>query len=100
MVIVRTLVLLAAAALLCSCTSLEGSTADTTTWTSEVKQGSAKVARATARGAEAVGDSMGTAYRGVTKGFEDPRDKAYGAYPRDYVNTIRKHMQRFEDVPD
>jgi hypothetical protein len=100
MVIVRTLVLLLAAALLCSCTSLEGSTADTTTWTSEVKEGSAKVARATARGAEAVGDSMGTAYRGVTHGFEDPADKKYGPYPRDYVNTIRKHMLRFEDVPD
>lgn len=100
MVIVRTLVLLLAVALLCSCTSLEGSTADTTTWTSEVKEGSKKVANATARGAEAVGDSMGTAYRGVTKGFEDPRDKAYGPYPRDYVNTIRKHMVRFEDIPE
>lgn len=100
MVIVRTLVLFITAALLCSCTSLEGSTADTDTWTSEVKEGSAKVARATARGAEAVGDSMGTAYRGVTHGFEDPADKAYGPYPRDYVNTIRKHMMRFEDVPE
>ena len=100
MVIVRTCVLLIAGLLLCSCTSLEGSTADTTTWTSEVKSGSVKVARATARGAEAVGDSMGTAYRGVTNGFEDPKDKAYGPYPRDYVNTIRKHMMRFENVSD
>ena len=96
---VRTLVLLSLAALLCSCTSLEGSTADTDTWTTEVKQGSAEGRVAQRRAApRQSATSMGTAYRGVTNGFEDPADKAYGPYPRDYVNTIRKHMIRFEDV--
>lgn len=100
MVIVRTFVLLAAALSLCACTSLEGPTADTDTWTAEMKQGTKKVASATTRGAVAVGDSIGTAYRGVSKGFEDPADKAYGPYPHNYVATIRKHMLRFEDVPE
>ena len=96
----RTILPLVAACLLCACTSLEGSTADTETWSSEVKQGAATVGRATARGAEAVGDSIGTAYHGVTNGFEDPANAAYGPYPKDYVKTIRKHMLRFEGVPD
>jgi hypothetical protein len=100
MVIVRTLALVAAALLFCACTSLEGTTADTETWTDEVKAGGRKVASATARGAEAVGDSVGTAYRGVTKGFEDPADEAYGPFPHNYVTTIRKHMLRFEDVEE
>jgi hypothetical protein len=100
MVIVRTVIVAAVALVCCACTSLEGTTADTDTWTSEVKEGSKKVAAATARGAEAVGDSIGTAYRGVSKGFEDPADKAYGPFPHNYVATIRKHMLRFEDVSE
>jgi hypothetical protein len=62
-----------------------------------MKESGQKVASATVRGAEVVGDSVGTAYRGVTEGFEDPENAAaYGPYPRDYVNVIRKHMVRFE----
>jgi hypothetical protein len=99
MVILRTILPQIAALLLCACTSLEGTTADNATWTSEMKHGASRVASATARGAEAVGDSLGTAYHGVTNGFEDPADKAYGPYPRDYVMTIRKHMLRFQGVP-
>jgi hypothetical protein len=101
MVIVRTLAfatLVAVALLVCACTSLEGTTADTETWTDEVANGTKKVASATARGAVAVGNSVGTAYRGVTNGFEDPADKKYGPFPHNYVATIRKHMFRFEDV--
>jgi hypothetical protein len=97
-VIVRTLVCIAALLLFCACTSLEGPTADTDTWTSEVKQGTEKVASATARGAKAVGSSIGTAYRGVSNGFEDPASKAYGPFPKNYVAVIRKHMIRFEEV--
>ena len=97
-VIVRTLGCIAALLLFCACTSLEGTTADTDTWTSEVKEGTGKVASATARGAKAVGSSIGTAYRGVSNGFEDPGSKAYGPFPKNYVAVIRKHMIRFEEV--
>jgi hypothetical protein len=100
MVILRTILPVLAALLLCACTSLEGTTADEETWTAEVKQGAGKVAQATARGAVAVGDSLGTAYKGVTTGFEDPANSAFGPYPKEYVRTIRKHMLRFEDVPE
>ena len=100
MVILRTIVPLIAALLLCACASLEGTTADEETFSSDVKQGARAVASATARGAEAVGDSLGTAYQGVTNGFEDPESSAFGPYPSDYVRIIRKHMQRFEDVPE
>jgi hypothetical protein len=95
---VRTLAFLIALLCLCACTSLEGTTADTETWTSEVKAGAEKVGSATARGAKAVGSSIGTAYRGVSNGFEDPRDKAYGRFPKNYVAVIRKHMMRFEEI--
>ncbi len=100
MVILRTILPQVAALLLCACTSLEGTTADTDTWKSEMKQAGAQVASATARGAEAVGDSLGTAYKGVTTGFEDPAHSAYGPYPKDYVQSVRKHMLRFEEVPE
>ena len=56
------------------------------------------MASATVRSAEAVGESVDTAYRGVRKGFEPPENNAYGPYPQDYANTIRKHMLRFEGV--
>jgi hypothetical protein len=97
-VIVRTLACIAALLCLCACTSLEGTTADTETWTSEVAEGTGKVAAATARGAKAVGRSVGTAYRGVTDGFEDPASKAYGPSPKNYVAVIKKHMLRFEEI--
>ena len=106
MVTVRTpaaaalLFLALACAALCACTSLEGTTADTDTWTSEVKEGAEKVGSATARGAKAVGHSIGTAYRGVSNGFEDPKSKAYGPFPKNYVAVIRKHMIRFNDIDD
>ena len=100
MVILRTIVPQVAALLLCACSSLEGTTADQETWTSDVKQGARTVASATARGAAAVGDSLGTAYQGVSNGFEDPEHSGFGPYPNDYVRTIRKHMQRFEAVPE
>ena len=103
----RTLALLIAAALLCSCTSQSTSSPKVeATSPSEVeavktgvKKGGQKVASATVRGAEAVGESVGTAYRGVKKGFEKPQNgTAYGPYPGDYMNTIRKHMMRLEGV--
>ena len=96
--IVRTLACTAALLFLCACTSLEGTTADTETWTSEVKAGAEKVGDATARGAKAVGRSVGTAYRGVANGFEDPASKAYGPAPKNYVAVVKKHMLRFEQI--
>jgi hypothetical protein len=100
MVILRTILALVAALPLCGCASVEGTTADEGAWTSDVKQGALTVASATARGAVAVGGSLGTAYRGVTTGFEDPGSSGFGPQPNDYVRTIRRHMQRFEGVPE
>jgi hypothetical protein len=100
MVILRTILPLVAALLLCACTSLHGPAPDMETLRSEVKQGALTVASVTARGAVAVEDSFGTAYEGVKTGYEDPKYGAFGPYPEDYVRIIRKHMQRFEGVPE
>jgi hypothetical protein len=101
MVIVRTLALLITASLACSCSTVSDTAPDVETLTTGVKQGGQKVATATVRSAEAVGESVGTAYRGVTNGFENPANEAaYGPYPRDYVNAIRKHMVRFEGIKE
>jgi hypothetical protein len=95
---VRVLVLLAAASLLCSCTSVQGTRTIAAELTQDVQVGGEKVASASVRGAEVVGESVGTAYRGVKKGFDPPATDAYGTDPLDYVNTIRKHMLRYEGV--
>jgi hypothetical protein len=100
MVIVRTLALLIAASVLSACSSFEGTASHVETLTTGVKEGGQKVASSTARGAKAVGKSVGTAYHGVTNGFQDPESKAFGPYPDDYLNTIRKHMMRFEGVKE
>jgi hypothetical protein len=102
-VIVRTLVLLLAAALLCSCTITTSpeTSARVEALKTGVKESSQAAATATVRGAEAVGEAAGTAYRGVTNGFETPESQAaFGPYPQDYVSAIRKHMMRFEGVKE
>jgi len=68
-------------------------------WARETRENAASAARATARGAVVAGEAVGTAYRGVVKGFDEPASGAYGDYPRDYATVIRKHMVRFEGVP-
>ena len=98
MVIMRTIALWIAAALLCSCVSLERTTAHVEDLTTDVREGSHKAAEVTARGAEAVGESVGTAYHGVREGFSEPDSQGYGPGPRDYVAAIRRHMLRFERV--
>jgi hypothetical protein len=98
---VRTLALFIATALLCSCSTSPDTASKVDALKTGVKEGSQRAASATVRGAEAVGESVGTAYRGVTNGFETPEDQAaYGPFPRDYVTTIRKHMMRFEGVKE
>lgn len=104
-VIARTSVLLYAAFLLCSCSSPDGpapesATAPESAWKTQVREGSQKVASATAHGAVVVRDSVDTAYRGVKNGYAEPEDRAYGPYPRDYPRVIKKHMQRFEGLDD
>ena len=99
--IVRTLALLIAITLLCSCSTTPESPSRLEAVKTGVKHGRQRAATATVRGAEAVGESMGTAYRGVTNGFEMPEGQsAYGPYPQDYVSAIRKHMIRFEGVSE
>jgi hypothetical protein len=95
---VRTFALLITAALLISCSSFEGTSAKVEDLGTDLKAGSRKVASATVSGAEAVGDSVGTAYHGVKQGFQEPDDRAYGPYPKNYVNKVRNHMLRFGGV--
>jgi hypothetical protein len=97
---VRTLAPLLAACLLCSCSALEGGAPDPEALKADVRQGTERVASATVRGAEAVGDSVGVAYRGVKTGYAEPRSDSYGPFPRDYVSAIRKHMLRFGGVKE
>lgn len=58
-------------------------------------------ASAVKSGAGAVGRGVATAYRGVRSGFEEPdADARFGPYPRDYVETIRKHLIRALHYPE
>ncbi len=91
---------LAACALGLGCTSLDGPTSDVDTWKADWKDRSARMADGAARAGEAVGESMSTAYQGVRDGFEDPDQTNFGPYPKRYVSTIKRHMLRFEGVPD
>lgn len=81
------------------CTSIDGPTRNVDQWKKHWSKRATEVKDGAARGAEAVGDSLGTAYRGVRDGFEDPRKGAYGPYPKGYAEAIRSHMLRFEGVP-
>jgi hypothetical protein len=91
---------LLACGLLFGCTSIEGPTSDVDTWKQSWKQRAGAVADGAGRGAEAVGDSLGTAYQGVRDGFEPPKPDGYGAFPEHYAAHIKHHMQRFEGTPD
>ena len=91
---------LIACALLAGCTSIEGPTADVDQWKRGWKNRAGAVADGAGRGAEAVGESLGTAYQGVRDGFEPPVADGYGPFPERYAASIKHHMQRFEGVPD
>ena len=92
-----------AAWLLClgplACTSIDGPTSDVDEWKKDWSTRATAVKDGAAAGAQAVGRSMGTAYRGVREGFEEPDASAYGPYPKGYADAIRRHMLRFEGVP-
>jgi hypothetical protein len=46
-------------------------------------------------GAGSFSRGMGTAYRGVRAGFEEPGDAAAcGPYPKDYVTLVKRHFAR------
>lgn len=64
-------------------------------WGEEAK----KLGGAAVRGGKAVGNSLGDAYKGVTSGFDDPDEDAFGRYPTHYAERIRKHFERFLDMP-
>ena len=92
-----------------ACGSTRGPSADASPWQDRaavVKNGAERGAEVVGeslgtayRGAEAVGESLGTAYRGARDGFEEPSADSYGPYPKDYAKVIRQHMLRFEGVP-
>ena len=83
-----------------ACTSIDGPTEDVETWRESWKGRAVAVKDGAAAGAEAVGESLGTAYTGLRDGFEEPTSDAFGRSPRNYAERIRKHMIRFEGVPD
>ena len=83
-----------------ACSSIDGPSSDVDTWKDDWKGRAVAVKDGAARGAEVVGDSLGTAYRGVRDGFEEPGAGAYGPYPKGYAEAIRRHMLRFEGTPD
>ncbi len=76
------------------CSAIDGPTLDVDRW----KERAGRVSDGAARGAEVVGESLGTAYRGVREGFEAPSDRAYGAYPKGFAEAVRRHMLRFEKI--
>ena len=66
-----------------------------------VIEGSKAVGRAVANGAVAFREGMGTAYRGVRHGFQEPSDDAaFGPHPRGYVDLVKKHFFRVLRYPD
>jgi hypothetical protein len=83
-----------------ACSSIDGPSSDVDTWKDDWKDRAVAVKDGAARGAEAVGESLGTAYQGVREGFEEPAAGAYGPYPKGYPEAIRRHMLRFEGVPE
>jgi len=82
-----------------ACSSTGGPSSKVDTLKQEWTNGSMAVKDGAARGAEAVGESLGTAYRGVRDGYEEPGADGYGPYPKGYAELIRRHMLRFEGVP-
>jgi hypothetical protein len=82
------------------CTSIDGPTEDVDEWEDGWKERAVKVKDGAAAGASAVGESIGTAYKGVRDGFEEPNPNGYGPYPKGYAAAIRRHMLRFEGVPE
>lgn len=82
------------------CTSIDGPTAEVDEWKGEWKGRAVAVKDGTAAGAKAVGKSIGTAYRGVRDGFEEPNPAGFGPFPKGFASAIRRHMLRFEDVSE
>jgi hypothetical protein len=80
------------------CTSIDGPASDVDEWKGEWRQRAVRLRDGASAGATAVGDSIGTAYRGVRGGFEDPQERGFGPYPKGFADAIRRHMLRFEGV--
>ena len=66
-----------------------------------VIEGSKAVGKAMKDGAVSFGKGMGTAYKGVRHGFQEPdADSSFGRYPKQYVSLVRKHFFRVLRYPD
>ena len=90
----------ALAVLASGCTTIDGPTEDVDTWKTSWKGRAVAVKDGAAAGAVVVGESIGTAYTGIRDGFEEPSEDAWGKPPARYPERIRKHMIRFEGVPE
>lgn len=63
-------------------------------------EGSKAMGQAVVGGAEAIGHGMGTAYHGISNGFQEPSDAAYGPPPRGYVDKVKKYFFRVLRYPE
>lgn len=99
MVIYRTLLIVGLASGAFGCASLEAPTQDSESWKASWKQRAETLADGASRGASAVGESLSVAAHGVAKGFDDPKEDAWGTYPEAYPRVIQAHLMRFEGLP-
>lgn len=99
MVMHRTLLTLSLICLCLGCSSLDAPREGTESWKTGWKNRASKMAEGTAEGAKVVGESLSVAAKGVVKGFDDPDEAAYGAYPNEYPSVIQAHLLRFEGIP-
>lgn len=66
-----------------------------------VVDGSKAAGVAIKNGAVGFGKGMATAYKGVRHGFAEPEaEQAFGPYPKDYVDSVKKHFFRVMRYPD
>lgn len=92
---------LLAALLLAACAGSPDAPTEEPDLAQSTLEGSKAVGRAVTTGAKAFGRGMGTAYEGVTNGFQEPSDRAaYGPPPKHAVSLVKKHFARVLRYPD
>jgi hypothetical protein len=93
--------LLAACFVLSACAGTPEESADPPDLGRGAIEASKSMARAVTGGAAAFGRGVGTAYGGVRQGFQEPAgDAAYGPYPKNYVDLVKKHFTRVLRYPE
>jgi hypothetical protein len=96
----RTFVVGIAVLVLAGCSSLSAPPQDSERWKADWRDRASRWADGAGAGASAVGSSVKTAATGVAKGFDEPDPKGYGRYPKGYAEKVRRHLHRFEGIPE